>query len=42
MNNKTLNTILTEEESLLIDRPLTYVSSDQTDDEPLSPSHLLH
>ena len=42
MDNKTLNTIITEVESLLSDRPLTYVSSDQTDDEPLSLSHLLY
>ena len=30
MDNETLNTIVTEVESILNDRPLTYVSSDQT------------
>ena len=33
---------MTEVERLLSDRPLTYVSSDQTDDEPLSTPHLLY
>ncbi|CAC5383438.1 unnamed protein product [Mytilus coruscus] len=42
VDNETLNTIITEVESILNDRPLTYVSSDPTDDEPLTPSHLLY
>ncbi|XP_006818999.1 uncharacterized protein LOC102803656, partial [Saccoglossus kowalevskii] len=37
-----LNTILVEIESVLNERPLTYVSSDKEDPTPLTPSHLLH
>ncbi|XP_060588887.1 uncharacterized protein LOC132744251 [Ruditapes philippinarum] len=37
-----LQTILTEIEAILNDRPLTYVTSDTLDPEPLTPSHLLH
>ena len=37
-----LQTIIVEVEALLNDRPLTYSSSDITDPEPISPSHLLH
>ena len=36
-----LKTIATEIEAMLNDRPLTYVSSDLSDPEPLTPSHLL-
>ena len=36
-----LETIATEIEAMLNDRPLTYVSSDLSDPEPLTPSHLL-
>ncbi|CAC5364771.1 unnamed protein product [Mytilus coruscus] len=35
VDNATLNTIITEVQSILNDRPLTYVSSDPTDNEPL-------
>ena len=37
----TLQTVVTEIEATLNDRPLTYVSSDLMDPEPLTPSHLL-
>ena len=36
-----LQTIVVEVEALLNDRPLTYVSHDPEDPEPLTPSHLL-
>ena len=36
-----LETIITEIEAMLNDRPLTYVSTDLSDPEPLTPSHLL-
>ena len=39
---ETLQTVITEIEATLNDRPLTYVSSDLTDPGPLTPSHLLH
>ena len=39
---ETLQTITTEVEATLNDRPLTYVSSDSADPEPLTPSHLLY
>lgn len=38
----TLNTVVTEVEAIINDRPLTYVSSDGRDPESLCPSHLLH
>ena len=38
----TLETIVVEIEAILNDPPLTYVSSELTDLEPLTPSHLLH
>ena len=38
----TLETITVEIEAILNDRPLTFVSSDLGDPEPLTPSHLLH
>ena len=37
-----LETIVVEIEAMLNDRPLTYVSSDILDPEPLTPSHLLY
>ncbi|XP_053389692.1 uncharacterized protein LOC128552674 [Mercenaria mercenaria] len=36
-----LQTALTEVEAILNDRPLTYVTSENTDPEPITPSHLL-
>ena len=39
---RTLQTILTEVEAIMNDRPLTYVSSSADDPEPLTPSHLLN
>jgi hypothetical protein len=38
----TLQTILTEAEALMNDRPLTYVSSNIADEEALTPAHLLY
>ena len=38
----TLQALVAEVEAVLNDRPLTYVSSDITDLEPLTPSHLLY
>jgi len=37
-----LETIVVEIEAILNDRPLTFVSSDLGDPEPLTPVHLLH
>ena len=37
-----LETIMVEIEAILNNRPLTYVSSDISDPEPLTPSHLLY
>ena len=37
-----LQTLAVEVEAILNDRPITYVSSDCTDEEPLTPSHLLN
>ena len=37
-----LQTIIVEVEALLNDRPLTYMSDDISDPEPLTPAHLLH
>jgi len=39
---KQLETVVTEVEAMLNDRPLTYLSSDLTDLKPLTPSHLLY
>ena len=39
---KQLETIVTEIEAMLNDRPLTYVSPDLSDPEPLTPAHLLY
>ncbi|XP_060561037.1 uncharacterized protein LOC132720829 [Ruditapes philippinarum] len=39
---ETLQTFVTEIESLLNDRPLTFVSSSLEDPEPLTPAHLLY
>ncbi|XP_053388629.1 uncharacterized protein LOC128551740 [Mercenaria mercenaria] len=38
---QTLSTVVTEIEAILNDRPLTYVTSDSSDPEPLTPSHLM-
>jgi len=37
-----LQTIVTEIEAVLNGRPITYISSDVSDLEPLTPSHLLY
>lgn len=37
----TLQTIIVEVEALLNDRPLTYISDDISDPEPLTPAHIL-
>ena len=37
-----LQTIVTEIEAVLNDRPITYMSSDVSDPEPLTPAHLLY
>ncbi|XP_060559098.1 uncharacterized protein LOC132719352 [Ruditapes philippinarum] len=42
INLQTLQTIVTEVEAMMNDRPITYVSSARDDPEPLTPSHLLH
>ncbi len=42
VNMETLVTIVSEIESILNDRPLTYPSSDIKDCEPLTPAHLLY
>ena len=42
MSMETLQTIVTETEAVLNDRPLTHVSSNLHDLEPLTPSHLLY
>ncbi|XP_062590223.1 uncharacterized protein LOC134251820 [Saccostrea cucullata] len=39
---ETLQTVVTEVEAIVNDRPLTYVSSNLEDPEPLTPSHLLY
>ncbi|XP_063447046.1 uncharacterized protein LOC134726569 [Mytilus trossulus] len=42
INLDMLQTFVTEIEKILNDRPLTYVSTDITDSEPLTPAHLLY
>ena len=42
VNLTTLQTIVVEIEAILNDRPLTHVSSDVIDEEPLTPAHLLY
>jgi hypothetical protein len=39
---ETLQTVVTEVEAVMNDRPLTYVSSESSDAEPLTPAHLLY
>jgi hypothetical protein len=39
---QTLQTVVTEVEAIINDRPLTYVSSSREDPEPLTPAHLLY
>ena len=41
VNLEGLQTIITEIEAVLNDRPVTYVTSDTDEPEPLTPSHLL-
>ena len=41
LTDEVLHTLLIEVESMLNGRPLTYVSSDGRDPEPLTPNHLL-
>ena len=41
MSDETLSTFLTEAEKILNDRPITEISDDTSDPEPLSPSKLL-
>jgi len=42
VNLTTLQTVVAEAEAMLNDRPLTHISDDITDLEPLTPAHLLH
>ena len=42
VNDETLRTVLTEIKATLNDRPVTYISTDIRDPEPLTPSHLIH
>ncbi|XP_053385697.1 uncharacterized protein LOC128550515 [Mercenaria mercenaria] len=42
INLETLQTLITEVECIINDRPLTHSSTDPTDDVPLTPSHLLY
>ena len=42
VNIETLHTIVTEVEKIVNDRPLTYISSEFGDGEPLTPSHFLY
>ena len=41
LDDETLSTFTCEVEAMMNSRPLTHVSSDPTDDEPLTPNHLL-
>ena len=42
VNLETLQTVVTEVESILNDRPLTYVSTHLDDPDPLTPAHLMN
>ena len=42
VDKEMLQTAVTEIEKIMNDRPLTYISSDINDSEPLTPSHLLY
>ena len=42
VNDETLTTILAEVEALLNGRPLTHVSMDPHDPEPITPNHFIH
>lgn len=42
INMETLHTVVTEIEAMLNDRPLTYISTDPEDLQPLTPSQLLY
>ena len=39
---QTLGTVVVEIEGMLNDHPFTYVSTDISDPEPLTPAHLIH
>ena len=41
LNDPQLNTVFTEVERIVYSHPLTHVSDDVTDLEPLTPNHLL-
>jgi len=42
INLETLQTVAVEVEAILNDCPLTYLSNEIADPEPLTPAHLLH
>ena len=42
VNLPVLQTLVVEVEAILDDHPLTHVSPDPRDEEPLTPAHLLH
>ena len=42
VNLTTLQTVVVEIEAILNDRPLTYLSTDVNDEEPLTPIHLFY
>jgi len=41
-NLQTLQTVITEVDAIMNDRPITNVTSGRDDPEPLTPAHLLH
>ncbi|XP_071138903.1 uncharacterized protein [Mytilus edulis] len=42
VNADSVRTVITEIESVMNDRPITYISQDIRDPQPLTPSHVLH